>query len=256
MRMGKVDIVIGGGKMISKEELFRKLKEKHPDKDSLKKLASCGEIVMRKAEKLKGKTITLSLPADMSLDSIVAYVAEKEEELANGLDSILGPYGFYKDVRSYINWQKQIGYDLLRREFFYDLVAQTGYDPAGKKIVICDTVKTCGGPSVVALREVISVCDGSLVDSLGEADTAAYVGERFCDPKDNSEFSEQPLYSLILPELQRNEDMAALVCYNVREVGVCSDEEGKAILYDLARQRRNIHFMPVGDWYKGRIFRN
>src|SRR3989344_8627068 len=185
--------------MISKEELFRRLEERHPDKESLKNLASCGEIVMRKAEQLKGKTITLSLPEDMSLDSIVAYVAEKEEELAIS-DRILGPYGFYKDVRNYRNWQKQIGYDLLMREFFYDLVAQTGYDPAGKKIVICDTVKTRGGPCVVALSEVLSVCDGSLVDSLGEADTAVYVGERFCDPKDNSEFSEQPLYSLILPE--------------------------------------------------------
>lgn len=235
--------------MITKEEFFRRLNEKYPDKKALDSLAKAGERVMHGAEKLKEKTIVLSLPSDMTLDSVVDYVEKMEKELADGAFSILGAYGFYQDVRNYIGWKRQISEQLLRREFFYDLIAGRQYDPAGRKLAVCDTVNT----NSTVLKEVLTICDGAVVDSLEKADTAVYLGMRFCDPKDNREYSEYPLYEKIIPWLQKDKDKAAFVFYNPRETGVCSDEGDLHTLRHLANERENIFFIPL-DWYKGRIF--
>lgn len=243
--------------MISKEEFFKRLKERGSDKRILDGLAKAGKSVMQTAEKLKGKTITLSLPSDMTLDSVVAYVIEKEEELSKlgiltcaGPGSFFPPYGFYPDVKDYINWQKHMGEELARREFFYDLIAGRRYDPAGRKLVVRDTVNTNG----VVIREILTICDGILVESLEEADTAVYLGMRFCDPEDSKEYSGHPLYGEIIPWLQKDKDRAALVFYDQRNVDVCSDEGDLHILRRLASERDNVFFMPMGGWYKGRIF--
>lgn len=241
--------------MIPKEEFFKRLVEKYPDKESLDNLASAGQRVMLSAEELKGKTITLSLPADMTLDNIVNYVAEKEKELADGACGILSPYGFYQKVKNYISWQKSIENELVNREFFYDLINERGYDLANKKIAVLDTVCTRKSPNLAALKEVLTVCDGNLVDSFVGADAAIYFGKRFCDPEAEYEGS-WPTLSKIIYRLQKDENITALIFYNKQESEVCEDEEDRKLLFDLARQRKNIFIIPKDRYYKGKLFTN
>ena len=209
---------------------------------------------MQQAEKLKGQTITLKLPEDLTLDNVVAYVMGIEKELsrlgiitcASG-GSVFPPYGLYPDVKNYLGWQSHVSEQLLRREYFYDLLAGRHYNPAGRKIAVRQTVNT----NSEVLWEVIELCGGEIVGSLEEADTAVYLGMRFCDP-DNTEYP--PLYSRILPWLQEDRSRAALVLYSGRDVDVCRDEDSLHTLSRLANERINILFVPLGDMYKGRIF--
>jgi len=238
--------------MIPKEEFFKRLKERYPDR-ALTDLAESGERVMKSAEKLRGKTLTLSLPLDAGLESAVYYVAGIEDELSKlGVltcakdGSFFAPYGLFPDVKHYLALQKQAGRELLRREYFYDLIADRKYDPAGRKISIHETVKTNSD----ALREVIESCGGE-IGSLKEADTAVYLGERFCDT-DNTGY--RPLYDLILPWIKEDESKTALIFYSATD-GLCGppEEPELAVLSRLAEKRENISFIVL-DWHKGRRF--
>ena len=241
--------------MISKEEFFRRLKERNPEKNTLDGLVKAGERVMQGAEKLKGQTITLKLPDDPTVDSIVAYVMGIEKELSRlGIltrakgGSVFPPYGLFPDVENYLGWQSHASEQLLRREYFYDLIAGRRYDPTGRKLAVRQTANT----NSEILREVIELCDGEIVGPLEEADTAVYLGQRFCDT-DNTGY--RPLYDEILPWIKGNKSKSALVLYSATD-GLCGppEEPELAVLTSLSSERENILFMVLGNRYKGAMF--
>ena len=110
--------------MIPKEEFFKRLKDKYPDR-TLMALADAGERVMKGAEKLREKTLTLSLPLDAGLEGVVNYVAGIEDELhklsiltrTKG-GSVFPSYGLFPDVEYYLALQKQAGKELLEENIF------------------------------------------------------------------------------------------------------------------------------------------
>lgn len=235
----------------------KRLKERGSDKTDLGHLLQAQERVIQGAERLKGKEITLKLPEDPTPDNIAAYIIGLEEELSKlGIltvargSSVFPSYGFYPDVMNYIGWQKRMGQELSRREYFYDLISERGrgYDPAGRKVSVQRSEKK----NSEALIDVIEACGGEIVGPVGEADTAVYLGERFCDT-DSTGY--RPLYDIILPWVKDDKSKTALIFYSATD-GLCGPHEEPELdtLRRLATERENVSFIALGDWCSGKRF--
>jgi hypothetical protein len=126
-------------------------------------------------------------------------------------------------------------------------------EPAGKKVFIKPSCQITGGKYIV--QAVFELEQAVIVDSLGDADIAVYVGNYLCDWEQRMNMGEVGS-SAVMPILYavRDRNIPAVVIMNGRNYfefcsGKCPEDK---FMMDLINQGKNIHTIPLG-WPYNRV---
>lgn len=138
--------------------------------------------------------------------------------------------------------------NLGRTLWFYDLILPQ-FDPKNKKIKIYTTKKT-GYPLIIGnadlLKRLFELCDGSLVNEIGEADTGVYWGEYLCDSIGGISAIE------IISNNVEKRDITALLFYMGQQTeNHCTPHCGVAKdILELGRKGKKVLHFPLGYPYR------